>query len=340
MKTKTVFIVLTSFCVIILTVPLWIASYDIVQGEEETSMSPLIERGDVLVVVQKWAHHPQVGDIVVYHYTHPLQPEISYQIVHRIFYIKEIEGINHYQVSGDYLDTNSFPDHYVTAFGLTWIPETAVKGTVMFIVPKIGLLSQVPIWLLVICAVLILFPPSLIIPNNQFNKIVAFSKRLKNDLQHKKKHHPTTFVEGVIIFLVISSGLLISSIVYEKSSEPQIEIVNWRVYQTVNGTGTVWHFNETYGAQTHHTFSGALLENWTYVQFSVSNPYSYSFEANLFLNATRMSFSCWSCPKGVRLRSVKETTIGFHIEGVFYDLLAYNLTIELKSNKGSVTINV
>jgi hypothetical protein len=147
-------------------------------------------------------------------------------------------------------------------------------------------------------------------------------------------------IEGLIIVLVITSGLLISSIVYEKPIDPQIELVNWRVYQSINGTGTVWQFNETYEGKTHHTFNSELLENWTYVQFSVSNPYPYNFEATLYLNATWVSFSCWSSPKGSRLRLVKETTLGFHLIGVYNDLLTYNLTIKLKSNKGSVTIHV
>jgi signal peptidase I len=340
MKTRTAFIILSSLFAIILTVPLWIASYDIVQGEEQTSMSPLIERGDVLLVVHKWAYQPKIGDIIVYQYTHPLQPELSFQIVHRIFYIEEIEGATHYQVSGDYVDTNSFPDHYITAYGLTWIPETAVKGTVMFIVPKLGLLTQAPVWILAILILVILFPPSFLIPTSLVNKVVTFSKRLKNNLHHKKNLYPIPLMEGLIIVLVISSGLVVSSLVYQKNNQPQIELVNWRVYQTINGTGTVWHFNETYGSQTHHIFSGELFKNWTYVQFAIMNPYPYSFEAYLLLNLSRTSHSCWNYPNGVRLRSIEETTIGFHLDGDYYDLLAYNLSIELISNKGSEIINV
>jgi len=106
---------------------------------EGVSMEPTLHEGDILIVKGVKSGEVEIGDIIVFESSEST-PHIlpNRTVVHRVIDIKydEEQGQYFYLTKGDNNKTNPIPDG--------WVPQKDVYGVVIFIIPKVGLIS---IWL-------------------------------------------------------------------------------------------------------------------------------------------------------------------------------------------------
>ncbi len=97
------------------------------------SMQPTYYQGDLVIIAGVPPDKITVGDVIVFR--NPNNP--SEIILHRVFYIKVVNGTRFFLTKGDNPYTNPYPDSW------GWVHEKYLIGKVIFRIPLLGLILEV-----------------------------------------------------------------------------------------------------------------------------------------------------------------------------------------------------
>ena len=97
------------------------------------SMVPTLNKGDIVVVKGVPASDIKVGDIIVYY-----NPYRNIDVVHRVVGIEIVDGKKYFITKGD---NNPYADQDPRARIAPPVSEEMLKGKVVLVIPKIGLIK-------------------------------------------------------------------------------------------------------------------------------------------------------------------------------------------------------